>query len=125
MITLPLTMRGTPVIVYGSVVSVVCTDQTSLPVLLSSAIKRPSSTPTKILPFQAATPRLTTAQHASAALDFAAPGSYSHSFAPERMANAVTMLHAAVRYITPSTTTALDSWPRSASSSAYQPRPAV
>jgi hypothetical protein len=42
MITLPLAMRGAPVMVYALAGSVVCTDQATLPVFASSAISRPS-----------------------------------------------------------------------------------
>src|SRR5215472_13139406 len=55
--------RGAIVLVYALSGSTVMTLQTGWPVLASSATSLPSNVPTKIFPFHAATPRLTTSQH--------------------------------------------------------------
>jgi len=92
MITRPFTTRGAPVIVYGLLVSVVCTCQSTWPFFASSAIRRPSSAPTNTRPSETATPRFTTSQQASRPLAFGTCGSYIQSRRPLAASSACTTL---------------------------------
>src|SRR5690242_12869270 len=109
MSTLPFTTRGAPVIVYLCSLSTVATSHTTLPVAASSATNRPSSVPTKILPFHAATPRLATSQHAFTPAVPGTFGSYAQISLPVAASSANTLLHALDTYITPSITSGVDS----------------
>src|SRR5262245_45765590 len=122
-ITRPLMTRGAIVMVYGLLGSTVMTLQTGWPVLALSATSLPSNVPTKIFPFHAATPRLTTSQHPLTPRWLDTLGSNDHSGLPVLASNALTMLHAVETYITPSMISGVASWPRSTSKSAYQARP--
>src|SRR4051812_30221197 len=121
--TRPLTTRGAWVIVVDNVLSTVSTLHTGLPVLASRAISRPSNAPRKIFPFHAATPRLTTSQHPFTPSSRGTSGSYDQSSLPVLASYALTMLHAVERYITPSMTSGVASWPRFVSRSPYHARP--
>src|ERR1700687_6450298 len=112
MITFPFTTRGAPVIVYLTLRSKVRVSQTGLPVAASRAMSLPSSAPTKTFPFHAATPRFTTSQHAFTAHSGGTFGSYSQRRAPDAASSETTLLHAVVKYITPSITSGVASWPR-------------
>src|SRR5215510_3534966 len=92
--------------VYRKLRSIVSVSQRSLPFAASSATSLPSSAPTKTFPFQTATPRLTTSQHAFTAHSGGTFGSYDQRRAPVAASNAKTLLQALVTYITPSTTIA-------------------
>src|SRR5215469_17032214 len=101
MMTLPFTTRGAPVIVSALEPSAVDTDHTGLPVAASSAMRRPSIVPTYTLPFQTATPRLATSQHALKPAGPGTLGSNAHSCLPLSAASARTLLQAVVMYMTP------------------------
>jgi hypothetical protein len=60
--------------------SIVLTDQASLPVAASIATKRPSSVPTMILPFQAARPRVSMPQQM---LMYRSAAWFVRAYAPE------------------------------------------
>ena len=101
----------------------VSVSQTGLPVAASSAMRRPSRVPTKTFPFQIATPRLTTSQQAFTPHSPGTFGSYDHSRAPVAAFNAKTLLQALVKYMTPSMTSGVLSWPRRVSRSWNQASP--
>src|SRR5882762_10406773 len=117
MITFPLTTRGAPVIVYRTLRSIVRVSQTGLPVAVSRAISLPSNVPTNTFPFQAATPRFTASQHAFTDHSGGTFGSYSQRSAPDAASRETTLLHAVVKYITPSKTNGVASCPRRVSRS--------
>jgi hypothetical protein len=85
-------------------------------------MSRPSRVATKTFPSQTATPRLTTSQQALTAHSGGTFGSKDHNFSPVAAFTANTLLQAVVKYITPSTTSGVDSWPRCASRSRYHVR---
>src|SRR5690606_35669682 len=89
----------------------------------SSATSRLSSVPTKILPFHAATRRLTTPQQTFTAPSRGTCGSERHSCSPVAASNPKTLLHEELTYMTPSTTIGVASWPRLSGMSAYHARP--
>src|SRR5579883_2859046 len=89
----------------------------------SSAIRRRSRVPKMTLPFQAATPRLTTSQQAFTAHPPGTLGSNDHSNWPVTALSANTLLQAVVKYMMPSTTTGVASCSRCVSRSKYQARP--
>src|ERR1700733_6817026 len=94
--------------------------QTGLPFAASSAINLPPSVPTNIFPFHAATPRLTTSQQLFTAHSGGTLGSYRQRSFPVAASRAITLLHAVVKYMTPSTTSGVASSPRGVSKSKYQ-----
>src|SRR5437868_13575559 len=91
---------------------IVSFSQTLAPVTASSAISRPSNAPTYTRPLNSATPPLTTSQHAFSPKLRGTLGSKLHSRLPVRTSTACTTLHDAVTYMTPSTTSGVDSTPR-------------
>src|SRR5215470_14099615 len=123
MMTRPLMTRGAWVMVLAFVLSTVFTLHTGLPVLAFRAISRPSKAPRKIFPFHAATPRLTTSQQPLTLSSRGTLGSYDHSNLPVLASYAFTMLHAVEKYMTPSMTSGVASWPRFVSRSPDQARP--
>ena len=90
------------------------TSHTCLPVAASSAISRPSSVPRKILPFQAATPRLATSQQALTPASPGTLGSKRQISLPVLASSANNLLQALVTYMTPSITSGVDSCTRCA-----------
>src|SRR5689334_9389846 len=102
--TMPLPMRGAPVMDSALLVSTVCDSHTLLPSLMFTATRRPSSVAQMILPFQYAAPRFATLQHrtppASSRGTF---GSYFHSCLPDFASKAYTLLHGVVTMSLPST----------------------
>src|SRR5499433_477684 len=123
--TRPLTTRGACVMVLGFVLSTVFTLHPGLPVLAFRAISRPSKAPRKILPFHAATPRLTTSQQPLMLSSRGTSGSYDHNNLPVFASYAFTMLHAVEKYMTPSITSGVASCPRLVSKSPYQASPSL
>ena len=109
--------------VYRNRRSMVSVSHAGFPVAAPRAIRRPSRVPTKTLPSQTATPRLTTSQQAFTAHSGGTLGSYFQSRAPVAALRATTLLHAVVKYITPSTTSGVASCPRRVSRSKYHQRP--